>query len=88
MPTGTKWFHRHFVAPIFGFGRSCLIPNLSYLSEEAASVLDRRLGTNVVPHTEVVSLSSTAFFYDWIDRRAASGKRSKPVRHTVCRIQI
>lgn len=51
-----------------------MIPNLSYLSESAASLLDRRLDTYIVPRTEVVSLSSTAFYYDWIDRERAARK--------------
>jgi phosphatidylinositol 4-kinase type 2 len=56
------------------FGRACLIPQLSYLSEAAASLLDRRLELHIVPRTECVSLSSPAFFYDWIDRERAKSK--------------
>ena len=33
-------------------------------------MIDRRLGTYIVPRTEIVSLASPAFFYDWIDRNA------------------
>ncbi|KAG0141711.1 hypothetical protein CROQUDRAFT_135983 [Cronartium quercuum f. sp. fusiforme G11] len=77
-PKWTKWFHRVLLAPIIGgFGRSCLIPNLSYLSEAAASVLDRRLEAYIVPHTEVVNISSSTFFYSWLDRQAAT-RKSKP----------
>lgn len=69
-PKWTKWAHRVFLAPLIGgFGRSCLIPNLSYLSEAAASLLDRRLETFIVPRTEVVSISSPTFFYSWLDLR-------------------
>ena len=60
-----KWFHRTFLAPVTGFGRACLIPNLSYLSETAASLLDRRLSTDIVPRTGLARLSSPSFFYDW-----------------------
>lgn len=73
-PKWTKWLHRNLLP--FSFGRACLIPNLSYLSESAASVLDDRLALGIVPKTEVVDLSSTAFYYDWIDRRGErKGKR-------------
>lgn len=67
-PKWTKWIHRNLF-PFF-FGRACLIPNLSYVSEAAAYVLDCQLRTNIVPYTEVVSLSSKSFFYDFWDRRA------------------
>lgn len=63
------------------FGRACLIPQLSYLSEAAASLIDRRLDANIVPRTEVIELSSPAFFYDFLDReraaRAAKGKHGR-----------
>ncbi|KAH9445580.1 hypothetical protein Pst134EB_023418 [Puccinia striiformis f. sp. tritici] len=69
-PKWTKWAHRVFLAPLIGgFGRGCLIPNLSYLSEAAASLLDRRLQTYIVPRTEVISISSPTFFYSWLDLR-------------------
>ncbi|KAG9677519.1 hypothetical protein KCU99_g1602, partial [Aureobasidium melanogenum] len=67
-PKWTKWIHRNLF-PFF-FGRACLIPNLSYISEAAAYVLDSRLRTHLVPYTDVVTLSSKAFFYDFWDRRA------------------
>ncbi|KII92400.1 hypothetical protein PLICRDRAFT_172497 [Plicaturopsis crispa FD-325 SS-3] len=75
-PKTTKWIHRQF-RWIIPFGRACLIPNLSYISEAAASLLDERLDLHIVPRTELVSLSSQAFFYDWIDRSAA--KKGKPL---------
>ncbi|SCV72302.1 BQ2448_4996 [Microbotryum intermedium] len=74
-PKLTKWLHRHFFSRIIPFGRACLIPQLSYLSESAASLMDRRLGTYIVPPTQVVPLSSPAFFYDWIDRERAQRQR-------------
>ncbi|KAI0032247.1 phosphatidylinositol 3 and 4-kinase-domain-containing protein [Vararia minispora EC-137] len=76
-PKTTKWLHRQ-LRWIIPFGRACLIPNLSYISEAAASLLDRRLGLNLVPRTELASLSSAAFFYDWIDRANYKNGRSLP----------
>lgn len=72
-PKWTKWIHRNLF-PFF-FGRACLIPNLSYISEAAAYVLDCQLRTNLVPYTEVVSLSSKSFHYDFWDRRAYYRKK-------------
>lgn len=70
-PKWTKWIHRHLF-PCF-FGRSCLIPNLGYLSEAAASLIDRKLGTMVVPYTDVIHMSSSSFHYDYLDRRSQQG---------------
>ncbi|CAO3701378.1 unnamed protein product [Rhizopus stolonifer] len=67
-PKWTKWIHRHLF-PCF-FGRAGLIPNLGYISEAAASLIDRRLGTNIVPYTGVIHLASPSFHYDYLDRRA------------------
>jgi phosphatidylinositol 4-kinase type 2 len=75
-PKWTKWIHRNLF-PFF-FGRACLIPNLSYVSEAAAYVLDCQLRTNIVPYTEVVSLSSKSFFYDFWDRRSFY-RKGKPL---------
>jgi hypothetical protein len=76
-PKWTKWLHRNLF-PCF-FGRACLIPNLSYVSEAAAYVLDSRLRTNLVPYTDIVYLSSKSFFYDFWDRRKAwMGKKPLP----------
>ncbi|CAB4485190.1 uncharacterized protein OCT59_004000 [Rhizophagus irregularis] len=61
-PKWTKWIHRNLF-PCF-FGRSCLIPNLGYISESAASLLDKRLLLNIVPVTEVTRISSPSFHYD------------------------
>ncbi|KAF2639683.1 hypothetical protein P280DRAFT_508105 [Massarina eburnea CBS 473.64] len=72
-PKWTKWIHRNLFP--FGFGRACLIPNLSYVSEAAAYVLDTQLRTNLVPYTEVVELSSKSFHYDFWDRRAFYRKK-------------
>lgn len=40
------------------FGRSCLVPNQGYLSEAGASIVDDRLGLNIVPKTKVSAPSS------------------------------
>lgn len=77
-PKLTKWLQRHLLAPFIGFGRACLLPNFSYLSEAGASLLSERLGMYNVPHTSVQSLSSPAFYYDWIHRRAYK-QNSRPL---------
>ncbi|OAA54047.1 Phosphatidylinositol 3-/4-kinase, catalytic [Cordyceps fumosorosea ARSEF 2679] len=66
-PKWNKWIHRNLFPCCFG--RACLIPNLSYVSEAAAYVLDRQLQTNMVPYTDVVWLSSKSFHYPFWDRR-------------------
>ncbi|XWW97811.1 hypothetical protein V2A60_005798 [Cordyceps javanica] len=66
-PKWNKWIHRNLFPCCFG--RACLIPNLSYVSEAAAYVLDRQLRTNMVPYTDVVWLSSKSFHYPFWDRR-------------------
>ncbi|KAI0478793.1 phosphatidylinositol 4-kinase [Xylariaceae sp. FL0804] len=79
-PKWNKWIHRNLF-PCF-FGRACLIPNLSYVSEAAAYTLDCRLRTNMVPYTDVIHLSSKSFHYPYWDRRAFYRKKkdlpSKP----------
>ena len=57
---------------------SSLIPNLSYVSEAAAYVLDAQLRTHIVPYTDVVYLSSKAFHYPFWDRYNYSRKK-KPL---------
>jgi len=84
-PKWTKWIHRNLF-PCF-FGRAMLIPNLSYISEAAAYVLDVQLRTNLVPYTDVVSLSSPSFFYDFWDRRAYYRKK-KPLPEKLGSFQI
>ncbi|THV05064.1 hypothetical protein K435DRAFT_713591 [Dendrothele bispora CBS 962.96] len=84
-PKTTKWIHRQF-RWIIPFGRACLIPNLSYISEAAASLLDTRLSLHIVPPTQLVSLSSPAFFYDWLDRNAAS--KGKPLPEKIGSMQF
>lgn len=66
-PKWTKWLHRNLF-PCF-FGRPCLVPNNGYICESAASLLDRQLLTHIVPFTDIVYLSSNAFYYSYFDRR-------------------
>ncbi|CAJ2513777.1 Uu.00g018960.m01.CDS01 [Anthostomella pinea] len=79
-PKWNKWIHRNLFPCCFG--RACLIPNLSYVSEAAAYTLDCQLRTNMVPYTDVVYLSSKSFHYPFWDRRAFNRKKkpypSKP----------
>lgn len=78
-PKWTKWIHRNLF-PCF-FGRVCLIPNLSYVSEAAAFVLDSCLRVNLVPYTDIVYLSSKSFYYDFWDRRSYwRGKKHLPAK--------
>ncbi|KAL9114438.1 MAG: hypothetical protein Q9227_001519 [Pyrenula ochraceoflavens] len=84
-PKWTKWIHRNLF-PCF-FGRACLIPNLSYVSEAAAYVLDSRLRTKLVPYTDIVYLSSKSFFYDYWDRRSFY-RRRKPLPAKVGSFQV
>lgn len=75
LPKWTKWAHRTFFPCCFG--RSCLIPNLGYISEVAACVLDRQLQTYIVPHTEIVELRSPTFFYNYWDKNSDVTKLHK-----------
>ncbi|PAV91199.1 hypothetical protein WR25_09185 [Diploscapter pachys] len=71
-PKWLKWFHKMFLPCCFG--RSCLIPNQGYLSEAGASLVDRKLGLNIVPPTDVIELAAPTFYYDRIDRAKARTK--------------
>ncbi|PHH77295.1 hypothetical protein CDD80_745 [Ophiocordyceps camponoti-rufipedis] len=75
-PKWNKWIHRNLFPCCFG--RACLIPNLSYVSEAAAYVLDCQLRTGLVPYTDVVWLSSKSFHYPFWDRRGFYRKK-KPL---------
>ncbi|KAG6182081.1 hypothetical protein E4U27_002012 [Claviceps purpurea] len=74
-PKWNKWIHRNLFPCCFG--RACLIPNLSYVSEAAAYVLDHQLRTNLVPYTDVVWLSSKSFHYPFWDRRSFYRKKKQ-----------
>jgi hypothetical protein len=84
-PKWTKWIHRNLF-PFF-FGRACLIPNLSYVSEAAAYVLDVQLRCNIVPYTGIVSFSSKSFSYDFWDRRSFHWKK-KPLPEKQGSLQV
>ena len=84
-PKWTKWIHRNLF-PCF-FGRACLIPNLSYVSEAAAYTLDSMLCTNIVPYTDIVHLSSKSFYYDFWQRSAFYRKR-KPLPYKPGSFQV
>jgi len=72
-PKWTKWLHS-ICCPCL-FGRSCLVPNQGYLSEAGASIVDFKLGLNVVPRTKVVKLVSETFNYSRIDREKSHVKK-------------
>jgi len=72
-PKWTKWMHR-MCCPCC-FGRSCLIPNQGYMSESGASLVDSKLGLNVVPKTKVVKLASETFNYLRIDVEKSKAKK-------------
>jgi phosphatidylinositol 4-kinase type 2 len=72
-PKWTKWLHR-MCCPCC-FGRSCLIPNQGYMSEAGASLVDTKLGLNVVPKTKVVKLASETFNYLRIDVEKSKAKK-------------
>ena len=55
--------------------RSCLIPNQGYMSEAGASLVDQKLGLNVVPNTKVVKLASETFNYLRIDVEKSKAKK-------------
>ncbi|CAD6499918.1 BgTH12-04023 [Blumeria graminis f. sp. triticale] len=84
-PKWNKWIHRNLF-PCF-FGRACLIPNLSYVSEAAAYTLDCRLQTNLVPYTGIVHISSKSFHYDFWHRRNFY-RRKKPFPPKVGSFQV
>ncbi|KAL3123647.1 hypothetical protein niasHT_005675 [Heterodera trifolii] len=71
-PKWVKWAHK-LLCPCF-FGRSCLVPNQGYLSEAGASLVDQKLGLNVVPRTAIVALAAPTFHYGRIDRTVTSTK--------------
>ncbi|KAG7458869.1 hypothetical protein MATL_G00225170 [Megalops atlanticus] len=72
-PKWTKYFHK--VCCPCCFGRGCLVPNQGYLSEAAASLVDQKLGLEIVPKTKVVFLVSETFHYSAIDRAKSRGKK-------------
>ncbi|ESO04626.1 hypothetical protein HELRODRAFT_191658 [Helobdella robusta] len=71
-PKWTKWMQK-MCCPCC-FGRGCLILNQGYLSEVGASLVDRKLGLDIVPKTRVVRLASKTFNYSAIDRAKSKTK--------------
>ncbi|TMS37165.1 hypothetical protein L596_004153 [Steinernema carpocapsae] len=78
-PKWVKWLHKLFFPCCFG--RSCLVPNQGYLSEAGASLVDQKLGLNVVPKTAVVALAAPTFNYGAIDRAKARTKERIRTRY-------
>ncbi|KAJ8247764.1 hypothetical protein GJAV_G00250050 [Gymnothorax javanicus] len=72
-PKWTKYIHK--VCCPCCFGRGCLVPNQGYLSEAAASLVDQKLGLEIVPKTKVVFLVSETFHYNAFDRAKSRGKK-------------
>ncbi|PJF18018.1 Phosphatidylinositol 4-kinase type 2-beta [Paramicrosporidium saccamoebae] len=62
-PKWIKWLHRTCCPCLFG--RSFLVPNIGYISEAAASMVDSFLGLNMVPRTQIARLRSSAFVFPW-----------------------
>jgi phosphatidylinositol 4-kinase type 2 len=72
-PKWTKWLQKKCCPCCFG--RTCLLENQGYLSEAGASMVDHKLGLNIVPKTKVVKLVSDTFNYKRIDREKARTKQ-------------
>lgn len=66
-PKWTKWCHK-MCCPCC-FGRTCLVPNQGYLSEAGASLVDTKIGLNVVPKTKVI-LEFMWFFFSPLESMA------------------
>ena len=62
-PKWVKLLHRTCCPCLFG--RGCLMPNVGYISETAASMIDRHFGLGIVPRTEIVNLTSPSFNHGW-----------------------
>lgn len=45
------------------------MPNVGYVSEAAASIVDRHFKLKIVPRTEIVELASPSFYYGYYDKR-------------------
>lgn len=73
-PKWAKWFQRKCCPCCFG--RGCLIPNVGYLSEAGAYLVDMKLGLNVVPRTKVIRMASSTFHYGKIRRNTAKAKKT------------
>jgi len=80
-PQNPKWgkYIQRKLCPC-AFGRSCLLNNVGYLSEAGASIVDKKLGLNIVPVTRVVHLTSESFNYSAIDRAKSKTKMATAER--------
>ena len=63
-PKWTKWLHKLFLPCCFG--RSGIVPNQGYLSEAGASLVDEKLGLNVVPKTKVSMMLPKLIQSSWL----------------------
>jgi len=74
-PQNPKWgkYIQRKLCPC-AFGRTCLLPNQGYLSEAGASIVDKKLGLDVVPVTRTVHLAAETFNYSAIDRAKSKTK--------------
>merc|ERR1711953_179148 len=74
-PQNPKWgkYIQRKVCPC-AFGRTCLLPNVGYLSETGASIVDKKLKLDIVPVTRTVYLASESFNYSAIDRAKSKTK--------------
>jgi hypothetical protein len=84
-PKWSKWIHKNLFPCCFG--RDCLITNNGYLSEVAASYIDRILLLNCVPRTEIVYLSSPTFHYSKKDHQD-SLKSNNPLPSKIGSFQL
>jgi len=72
-PKWSKWLHRTCCPCCFG--RSCIMVGVGYVSEVAASVVDRFLSLDMVPRTEIVELAAPTFYYTLLERWQAHNRR-------------
>ncbi|CAF1104431.1 unnamed protein product [Rotaria sordida] len=72
-PKWSKWLQRTLCPCCFG--RGCLIHNQGYLSEAGASIIDTKLGLNIVPKTRVIHLVADSFNYPAYQRHLITAKR-------------
>ena len=82
-PKWTKWMHK-ICCPCC-FGRSCLVPNQGYLSEAGASLVDQKLGLNVVPNTKVNKMAVYTVVFRYCNRTANKQRKIHLPRNTVDR---
>lgn len=89
-PKWSKWLHRSCFPCCFG--RSCVMVGTGYLSETAASVVDRFLGLDLVPRTEIQALGAASFYYSigdwWQARKRAQAETADGSLYTFYREKI